>query len=125
MHRIYVRGIANALGFASLLLGSAPAFSQTYLGANLQPFVVLGATTVTCTGGGTFTGNIGVSPNTVAGITGFPALCTDIGVLQGAPAADPAQADLNTAIGILAARPCDSTIGPNLTGLTLVPGTYC
>ena len=117
-------GRITSVGLASLLLTSAPAFAQSYLGANLQPYVVLGGTTVTCAGGGAFNGIVGVSPG--AAVTGFPALCpAPTGGITGPPAADPAQAALGTAVGVLSGHGCDVTIGPDLTGLTLVPGTYC
>ena len=124
MIRRYLGPILSA-GFAALLLTtSAPALAQAYLGANLQPYVVLGATTVTCTGGGTFTGIVGVSPG--AAVTGFPGLCpAPSGGITGPPVADPAQAALGTAVGVLAGHGCDVTLGSDLTGLTLVPGTYC
>jgi Ice-binding-like/IPTL-CTERM motif len=125
MIRKFLSPIVSA-GFAALLFTSAPALAQSYLGANLQPYVVLAATTVTCAGGGTFNGIVGVSPATSASVTGFPALCPPpSGGITGAPAADPAQAALLTAIGTLSGHGCDATVGPNLTGLTLVPGTYC
>src|ERR1700687_4751732 len=119
-------GCMTSAGFAALLLTSAPVLAQSYLGANLQPYVVLAATTVTCAGGGTFNGIVGAPPATSASVTGFPGLCPPpSGGITGAPAADPAQANLLTAIGVLSGRRCDVTLGPNLTGLPLVPGTYC
>ncbi|MFZ3323818.1 MAG: IPTL-CTERM sorting domain-containing protein [Usitatibacter sp.] len=115
-----------SVGLAAILLTSAAAQAQSYLGASLQPFVVLGGTAVTCAGGATFTGIVGVSPATSASITGFPGLCPNpSGGIQGSPAADPAQANLTTAFGTLAGHPCDATVGPDLAGLTLAPGTYC
>jgi Ice-binding-like/IPTL-CTERM motif len=123
MIRKFLGPIVSA-GFAALLLASAPALAQSYLGANLQPYVVLGGTTVTCAGGGTFTGIVGVSPG--AAVTGFPGLCpAPSGGITGPPAADPAQAALGTAVGVLQGHGCDVTLGPDLTGLTLAPGTYC
>jgi len=118
-------GCTVSAGFAALLLASAPAaVAQSYLGANLQPYVVLGGTTVTCAGGGTFTGIVGVSPG--AAVTGFPGLCPPpTGGITGPPVADPAQAALLTAVGVLQGHGCDVTLGSDLTGLTLVPGTYC
>ena len=110
------------LGFAGLLALSSPASAQSYLGANLQPFVVLAGTTVTCGPGGPFTGTIGVSPG--AAIVGFPVPCGPNPLLV-AGAAAPGQAALVTAYNTLAGRACDVVLGPNLTGLTLTPGTYC
>ena len=97
--------------------------AQQYLGASLTPYAVLAGTTVTCAGASLITGDVGVSPG--AAIVGFPAPCTDVGTLQVPPASAPGQANLLTAFGVLAGRPCDATVGPNLAGLTLTPGTYC
>jgi len=123
---IKLLGRMTSVGFAALVFIVGPASAQSYLGASLQPFVVLGGTAVTCAGGATFTGVVGVSPATSAAVTGFPGLCPNpSGGIQGTPAADPAQANLLTAFGTLAGHPCDATVGPDLAGLTLVPGTYC
>ena len=123
---IKLLGRMASAGFAALIFIVGPASAQSYLGASLQPFVVLGGTAVTCAGGATFTGVVGVSPATAAAVTGFPGLCPNpSGGIQGTPAADPAQANLLTAFGTLAGHGCDATVGPDLTGLTLAPGTYC
>jgi hypothetical protein len=118
-------GLLARFGLAALFFFSLPstALAQGYLGGNLIPYAVLAGTTVTCAGAGLITGDIGVSPG--AAIVGFPAPCTDIGVLLIPPAANPGQADLLIAFGTLAAQVCDATVGPDLAGLTLVPGTYC
>jgi type VI secretion system secreted protein VgrG len=110
-----------AVGFAALLYGPSPALAQAYLGTNLRPFSVLAGTTVTCTGAAAITGSIGVSPGSAT--AGFPVPCAGVPIIP--PAADPAQADLLTAYGTLAALSCSSTVGPDLAGLTLVPGVYC
>lgn len=120
MKRRYLSSLA-AVGFAGFLYGPDPALAQGYLGTNLRPYAVLGGTTVTCTGGSAITGSIGVSPGSAT--VGFPVPCAGIPIIP--PASDPAQADLLTAYGTLAALPCSSTVGPDLAGLTLVPGTYC
>ena len=123
---IKLLGRMASVGSAALIFISAPALAQSNLGANLQPYVVLAGTAVTCAGGAVFTGRVGVSPAPVATITGFPGLCPNpTGGIFGPPAADPAQADLLTAFGVLAGHGCDATVGPDLTGLTLAPGTYC
>jgi hypothetical protein len=122
MKRHYVN-LSIGLGFVAVcsLAAPSPALAQSYLGTNLQPFAVFGGTTVTCTGASAITGGVGVSPGTAT--TGFPVPCAGVPVTP--PASDPAKADLVTAFGTLAAMTCTSTIGPNLTGLTLVPGVYC
>lgn len=120
--RIY-RGLLASLGFAGLLLVSAPAQAQAYLGTNLTPYAVLAGTTVTCAGAGLITGDVGVAPG--AAIVGFPAPCTATGALNVPAVSDAGQADLLIAYGTLAGRACDVVLGPDLTGLTLTPGTYC
>jgi hypothetical protein len=115
--------LTGAIGIAASLGSPAPAHAQGYLGPNLSTFAVLGGTTVTCTGASTIIGNVGVSPGSA--ITGFPAPCTAVGALLIPPASDPAQAELLTAYNTLVAQPCSSTVGPDLAGLTLVPGVYC
>jgi hypothetical protein len=118
-----VRLLAGVGLAASLFLLPSPVLAQAYLGPNLQPYAVIAGQTVTCTAGSVITGNVGVSPGTA--ITGFPASCTNVGVLLIPPASNPGQANLLTAYGTLDALGCSSTIGPDLTGLNLVPGVYC
>ena len=99
--------------------------SESRLGSASQ-FAVLGASTVTCTGAGTNTGNVGVSPG--SSITGFNPDCTLTGTLHAADnVAASAQADAATAYGSLSAKPCNVTYGTvqELGGLTLAPGVYC
>jgi Ice-binding-like len=124
MLRKYVYWLASLglAGFLSVALPS-PALAQGYLGSNLRPFAVLAGTTVTCAGGSTITGDVGVSPGSA--IVGFPAPCTDVGTLRTPPAADPGQLDLTAAYTTLAGLSCGATVGPNLAGLTLTPGVYC
>jgi hypothetical protein len=82
---------------------------------------VLGASTVTSTGGATISGDLGVSPGTA--VTGSPGVT---GALHpGDVAAAQAQADLTIAYNDAAGR----TVGPvsvagNLGGQTLAPGLY-
>lgn len=124
MKRNCVRLLAS-VGLVALFFWGTPssAMAQTYLGANLRPFAVLGGTTVTCAGASVITGDVGVSPGSA--IVGFPAPCTDVGTLRVPPASDPAQLDLGAAYTTLAALPCSATVGPNLAGLTLTQGVYC
>jgi hypothetical protein len=107
---------------AALLYGTSPALAQDYLGPNLRPFAALAGTTVTCTGASLIDGDVGVSPGSA--ITGFPP-CAATGTLVTPPASDPAQLDLTTAYNTLAGLSCTSTVGPDLAGLTLIPGVYC
>ena len=113
------------VGLAALLCSASPALAQSYLGGNLRPFAILGATTVTCTGGSVITGDLGVSPGSA--VTGFPVPCTDVGTIHSADAtAAAAQVDLTTAFNTLTAQPCGLDLsGTDLGGLTLNPGIYC
>jgi type VI secretion system secreted protein VgrG len=117
--------LSGALGVAALLYGPSPALAQAYLGPNLGPFAVLGASTVTCTGVSLITGDLGVSPGTA--VTGFPAPCADTGTIHGGnAAAAAAKVDLTAAFATLGAKPCTGDLtGTDLGGLTLTPGVYC
>ena len=117
--------LAVGVGLAALLCSASPALAQSYLGGNLRPFAILGATTVTCTGASVITGDLGVSPGSA--ITGFPVPCTDVGTIHSADAtAAAAQVDLTTAFNTLTAQPCGLDLsGTDLGGLTLNPGIYC
>lgn len=88
----------------------------------VNPYAVLAGTTVTCTGLSTINGDIGVSPGSA--ITGFPAPCTILGTQRIPPAADPAKLALTAAFTTIAGLPSQGTIGPDLSGLTLIPGIY-
>jgi len=124
MQRRYLSSLA-AVAFAALFYGPDPALAQPYLGPNLSPFAVLAGSTVTCTGPGTITGDVGLSPGT--SITGFPP-CLATGTLHAADAtALAAQGDLTTAFTTLGPTlPCTQDLtGTNLGGLTLTPGVYC
>lgn len=117
--------LAVGVGLTALLCSASPALAQSYLGGNLRPFAILGATTVTCTGGSVITGDLGVSPGSA--VTGFPVPCSDVGTIHAADAtAAAAQVDLTTAFNTLTAQPCGLDLtGTDLGGLTLNPGIYC
>ena len=122
----YLSSLA-AVGFGALFFGPSPALAQPYLGPTLSPFAVLAGSTVTCTGPGTITGNVGLQPGT--SVTGFPpCLITPPGALHVADAvALQAQTELTTAFTDLGpVLPCTQDLtGTNLGGLTLTPGVYC
>jgi hypothetical protein len=103
---------------------AAPAFGAINLGT-AETFAVLGASTVTNTGGTKIEGNLGVSPGTA--VVGFPPGKMLVGTIYAGDAvAARAQADLTTAYEAAAALPCDFNItGQNLGGLKLTPGVYC
>jgi Ice-binding-like/WxL domain surface cell wall-binding len=85
-------------------------------------FAVLGASTVTSTGGSALTGDLGVSPGTA--ITGFPPGSLVGSLHAGDGPAAQAHADLATAYANAVGRsPAVPEAGP-LDGLTLGPGVY-
>jgi uncharacterized protein (TIGR03437 family) len=87
-------------------------------------FAVLGGTTVTVTGGGTITGNVGIFPGT-AYVAGDPAVTVNGTIYAGGPVASQAQADLTTAFNNAAGRTVDAiTLSGNIGGQTLAPGLY-
>ena len=115
------RSPASSSGVSKSVTSSA----ATTLGRAAR-FAALGASTVTCTVGGSNNGDVGVSPGT--SITGFNPDCTLTGALHSADdAAAAGQADAAHAYGALSAEPCDQTFGAvqELAGLTLHPGVYC
>jgi hypothetical protein len=126
MNRRYLSSFA-AVGFAALFCSPGPALAQPYLGANLSPFAVLAGSAITCTGPGTVTGDMGISPNGAASITGFPVPCNVTGATHAADAtALAAQNELTTAFTTLGTLPCTLDLtGTDLGGLTLTPGVYC
>lgn len=113
-------------GLVALICTPSPVAAQSYLGANLRPFAILGATpSVTCTGASIITGDVGISP--AASIVGIPVPCTIVGTLHANDAnAIAAQGELTTAFNTLTAQSCGLDLtGTNLGGLTLTPGVYC
>lgn len=117
------------------LLGFACASAQaetTLLGAELGSFAVLGASAVTNTGTTNLEGNLGVSNNSsITGITGFLGSLSNDGpgliygsVHQGDAYSTLADSQLTSAKNSLALMGAGTTLGADLTGLTLAPGTY-
>jgi hypothetical protein len=116
-----------------LYLAYASAHAQTgLLGSELGSFSVLGASAVTNTGATLLTGNLGVSNNSsITGITGFFGTLANDGpgvtsgsVYQGSAYATLADTQLTSAKSSLALMGAGTTLGADLTGLTLSPGTY-
>ena len=122
------RALFAGAAFAALVGASSPAVAQTYLGT-AQPFAVLGATAVTCTVASAVTGDLGISPNGAASITGYPVPpCTVSGTIHAADGvALTAQNDLVTAFNTLAGLPCSANLtGQDLGSVgVLTPGVYC
>jgi hypothetical protein len=86
-------------------------------------FVALAGTTVTVTGGGSITGNIGISPGN-AFVPGVPAVTVNGNVYAGGSIAAQAQADLTTAYNDAAGRQTPVIVSGNIGGQTLTPGLY-
>ncbi len=112
----------SAASFDAVLAQTAPSLGSA------ASFAVLGASTVTCTGVSTITGDVGVSPGTA--VTGFPAPCTvTAGAIQaGNAAALQAQSDAALAYAALLAQTCTSNLSGQTLGVgvtTLGPGVYC
>ena len=93
-----------------------------------QSFAVLGASAVTNTGPTVVTGDLGISPNNISSVTGFPP-GTVLGTVHAADAtASQAQSDTTAAYLQLVTQACPATnnlTGIDLGGHTLVPGVYC
>ena len=126
----HLSGIINATGLISLVLAvvlnlttgvalAAPqAASAPGLGA-AATFSVLGKAGVTNTGPSVLSGNVGADSS----ITGFPPGSAAGSVL--APAVNGPEADASTAdLALTAQTSAAASAGPNLTGVTLVPGVY-
>jgi uncharacterized protein (TIGR03437 family) len=87
-------------------------------------FALVAGTTVTVTGAGTITGNIGIFPGT-AYVPGTPPVTVNGTIYPGGPIAAQAQADLTTAYNDAAGRSvAPITVSGNIGGLTLAPGLY-
>jgi uncharacterized protein (TIGR03437 family) len=87
-------------------------------------FALLAGTTVTVTGAGTITGNVGIFPGT-AYVAGTPAVTVIGTIFAGGPVAAQAQADLTTAYNDAAGRTvAPITVAGNIGGQTLAPGLY-
>ena len=116
-----------------LVLGCGGVHAQTSIfGSELGSFGVLGAAAVTSTGATTVAGNLGVSNNSsITGVTGiFGSLANDgPGVVSGAihqgnAFASLADTQLTMAMTSLGLMGPGTTLGADLTGLTLAPGVY-
>lgn len=118
--------------FAWLGLAGASSQAAPLLPPGLGSFAVLGASAVTNTGATILTGNLGVSNNSsITGITGFFGTLSNDGpglasgtVHQGDAFATLADTQFTLAKSSLALMGTGTTLGADLTGLTLTPGTY-
>lgn len=90
-----------------------------------KSFGVLAASAVTNTDPSVITGDLGISPNGMSSVTGFPP-----GIVIGAThfadvVALQAQNDVTAAYNNLASQACNTTVSADLSGTTLIPGVYC
>lgn len=108
-------GLTGGVAVAAPLAATAPG-----LGAAAS-FSALGPQGVTNTGPSMLSGNVGANSS----ITGFsgPPNGSAAGLVF-APEVDPALVDAQAAYLALTAQAPGTPTGPNLTGLTLIPGTY-
>jgi hypothetical protein len=106
-----------------------PAEAQYFSMGTAQNFAVLAASAVTNTGASVINGDLGLSPNTLSSITGFPpGIVVPPSTIQAAngPALQ-AQSDLTTSYNTLAGLPspvANDLTGQDLGGLNLTPGVY-
>ena len=111
--------------FGCVALIAAPVSAQMVSLGAAEPFGVLGASAVTNTGPTVVNGDLGISPNGISSVTGFPP-----GIVLGtthfadAVALD-AQNSVTTAYNTLAGRACNTTISADLGGTNRSPGVYC
>ena len=105
----------------ALACGVAPVSAAPLLGADLASFAVLAASGVTNVATSTIGGNLGSAPNASVG-GGY---VFSSGSIQANTAiAQNAQGQLDAAILALDAFGVGTTLGTDLTGLSLFPGTY-
>jgi hypothetical protein len=114
-----------SVGFAALLLVSAPALAQVL--GDAYSFAILGGSAVNANGTGSLIdGDVGVSPG--SSITGFPAQANTVPPFSYSHSADTAannaRASTLTLYNFLAAAGGAIAIPPGLDGQNLGPGTY-
>jgi hypothetical protein len=120
--------LASGMNWSFTTAATSAGQAPVSLGA-ATTFAVLAGSTVTCTGGTTVNGDLGVSPGTA--VTGFVTVDGGPGIVNGTiynvtpgPAAT-AQGDLTTAYNDAAGRTVGAiTVAGNLGGQTLAPGLY-
>jgi hypothetical protein len=116
--------LVTIAGLAAIICSPSRASAQSVGAA--QSFAVLGGSTVTAAGtGSTINGDVGVSPGT--SITGFPFAATIVspyGLHVNDGAAINAQTATTALYTSLAGTGGATSVGPELGGLTLIPGTY-
>ena len=124
MKGVYLSLLATA-AFAAFLDGPSPALAQSL--GSAASFAILGGSIVNANGtGSVINGDVGVSPGT--SIAGFPANATVVSpftthVNDGDAIA--AQTSVTALYAFLVGAGTCSPLGPQLTGVTVGPGTYC
>lgn len=118
------RALVAVLGFLTAF-AVVPAAAQTVPLGTAASFGVLGGSAVTNTGPTVIGADLGISPNGISSVTGFPP-----GIVTGTThfadsVALNAQNAVTTAYNTLAGRACNTTISADLGGSTLPPGVYC
>ncbi|MBC7917220.1 MAG: DUF3494 domain-containing protein [Rhodoferax sp.] len=114
------------------MCGAASHAADTFLAPELASFAVLSASATTNTNATVLKGNLGVSNNSsITGITGFFGTLANDGpglaygsVHQGDSFSSLADFQLNSAKSSLSLLGPGTTLGVDLTGLTLAPGIY-
>jgi uncharacterized protein (TIGR03437 family) len=114
--------ITTIIGCIMAVNAGATTQTAVALGSD-STFVALAGTTVTVTGGGSITGNVGISPGTTF-VAGVPAVTVNGTVYSGGTVAAQAQADLTTAYNDAAGRQTPVIVAGNIGGQTLTPGLY-
>jgi uncharacterized protein (TIGR03437 family) len=115
--------LSHCLVISLTALTAAAQQAPVNLGSD-SSFALLAGTTVTVTGAGSITGNIGIFPGS-AYVPGTPPVTVNGTVYPGGSVAAQAQADLTTAFNDAAGRSVDAiTVSGNIGGSTLAPGLY-
>jgi uncharacterized protein (TIGR03437 family) len=123
MYKLSAVVISLTFGLGLTVVAAAAEQAPVNLGSN-SAFAVLAGTTVTVTGGGTITGNVGIFPGS-AYVAGTPSVTVNGTVHAGGSVAAQAQTDLTTAFNDAAGRSTGPvTVAGNIGGQTLAPGLY-
>jgi hypothetical protein len=128
--------IFNIVVFVPLLSLAMMNFAVSQVSAATSPnlgtadsYSILAGSSITNTGSTTISGNVGISPGTVApNYTGFNTVTLGGTIHDADSAALTAQSDKNTAYSALASQGCDIDYGAvttELAGKNLLPGVYC
>lgn len=124
--RVGVTASVFGVALLALALAAPPAQAAAVVSVPLGTtagYSVLGASTVTNTGGSVLAGSLGLSPG--SSVTGFPpGIVTPPATIDTSSTADQAQSDLTAAYVDAAGRSLTATTTADLAGLTLTAGVY-